>query len=393
MRRPGLLLAIALLAVEAPPAAAAKGSGRPTAIEPARDVRAAPRGAVRRWIAKLKPTVGAEPTSMRSPVEVSAPLERDTASWRTKTRLRMQAKLRSSRAESRLKRLATRSLVEEEKLTLGDRAADTVASFAGSWRFITASSLGMTAWMAFNGLSGHPFDAPPYIGLNLLLSTVAALQGPFILMSQGRQAAKDRRRAEEDLAIDVKAEEEVRELHAKIDALTDSILTLADQRPGVGAVARARVQAIRAAKGVGDGALAPATIVAKPVRASFGARAADRVTAFAGSWKFIGTAAAGMAGWMAYNGLSSQAFDPAPFIGLNLVLSAMAGLQAPFIMMSQNRQAERDRGNVEQDLAVDIHAEQEVRALHTKIDALTDVLSLLLAEPAAPTAQATPPSR
>jgi uncharacterized membrane protein len=115
------------------------------------------------------------------------------------------------------------------KMSFSARASDAVAGFAGSWKFITWSTLGMGAWMLYNTYSGHPFDKPPFIGLNLLLSTVAALQAPFILMSQNRQAEKDRERQEQDYNVNVKAEQEIQNLHNKVDLLSDHIRTLTDQ--------------------------------------------------------------------------------------------------------------------------------------------------------------------
>ena len=112
--------------------------------------------------------------------------------------------------------------------TFGERAADKVARYAGSWKFISSFSLGMGVWMAYNTFGGHPFDAPPFIGLNLMLSTVAALQAPFILMSANRQAQKDRLRTEADFAINVKAEHEVSQLNDKIESLNDSVRILTD---------------------------------------------------------------------------------------------------------------------------------------------------------------------
>jgi len=113
---------------------------------------------------------------------------------------------------------------------IGPRAADAVAKFAGSWKFISSFSLGMAAWIAYNTYAGpHAFDPAPFIGLNLLLSTVAALQAPFILMSQNRQADKDRVRQEEDLAVNIQAEQEIQALHGKVDQLSDQIRLLSEQ--------------------------------------------------------------------------------------------------------------------------------------------------------------------
>ncbi|MFH5806163.1 DUF1003 domain-containing protein [Alienimonas sp. DA493] len=101
------------------------------------------------------------------------------------------------------------------------RLADRVASFGGSWTFILSFSGVLAAWVVLNtvGLMAEPFAPYPYILLNLLLSCLAALQAPVIMMSQNRQEAKDRARAENDLRVNLKAELEIRHLHAKLDLL------------------------------------------------------------------------------------------------------------------------------------------------------------------------------
>ncbi len=103
---------------------------------------------------------------------------------------------------------------------------------------------------------------------------------------------------------------------------------------------------------------------------SFGETAADGLARFGGSWAFIIGFAVVLAGWMALNvsGLVFGAFDPYPFILLNLVLSSLAALQAPIIMMSQRRQEEKDRQRSENDYKVNLKAELEIRHLHDKID-------------------------
>ena len=104
-------------------------------------------------------------------------------------------------------------------------------------------------------------------------------------------------------------------------------------------------------------------------RQTFGERLADRVAAFGGSWPFIIAFGMFLAGWTALNLLlSKEAFDPYPFIFLNLVLSMLAAVQAPVIMMSQNRQAARDRFMAAKDYEINLKAEIEVLALHHKID-------------------------
>ena len=111
---------------------------------------------------------------------------------------------------------------------------------------------------------------------------------------------------------------------------------------------------------------------------TFGQRAADRVASFGGSWPFIGIFFAVMAVWIVLNSYvliewdKKNIFDPFPYILLNLVLSMMAGIQAPIIMMSQNRQAQRDRLDANHDYEVNLKAELEIMALHTKMDELRE---------------------
>lgn len=119
--------------------------------------------------------------------------------------------------------------VIEEKLTLGDRIADGVARFGGSWLFINTFLIVMVGWMALNAwqLFGAPqFDPPPFIGLNLVLSMLAALQAPVIMMSQNRQDAKDRVRADIEYEVNVRAELEVMELHQKVDRMKEELIDL-----------------------------------------------------------------------------------------------------------------------------------------------------------------------
>jgi len=109
---------------------------------------------------------------------------------------------------------------------------------------------------------------------------------------------------------------------------------------------------------------------------TLGQRAADRVASFGGSWTFVGIFAAIMLLWVGLNAflLMSRAktFDPYPYILLNLFLSMLAALQAPIIMMSQNRHAEKDRSNAEHDYEVNLKAELEIMLLHEKIDLLRE---------------------
>ena len=121
------------------------------------------------------------------------------------------------------------NVVIEGKATLGDRIADGVARVGGSWSFINLFSLVLIGWMGLNTWHwfGVPtFDPPPFIGLNLLLSTIAALQAPVIMMSQNRQDAKDRVRADIEYEVNLRAELGVRELQAKVDTMKEELIDL-----------------------------------------------------------------------------------------------------------------------------------------------------------------------
>ncbi|HEV2054928.1 MAG TPA: DUF1003 domain-containing protein [Methylomirabilota bacterium] len=109
----------------------------------------------------------------------------------------------------------------DSQLTYGERLADKVAEFGGSWRFIIGFGAVLVAWITINtvALLRHPFDPYPYILLNLVLSCLAAIQAPVIMMSQNRQEAKDRLHAQHDYQVNLKAELEIRQLHWKLDQL------------------------------------------------------------------------------------------------------------------------------------------------------------------------------
>jgi uncharacterized membrane protein/uncharacterized membrane protein YeaQ/YmgE (transglycosylase-associated protein family) len=111
--------------------------------------------------------------------------------------------------------------VFEERLGLGERAADRLAAFGGSWSFLALFATTLIAWMFYNVERPGSFDPYPFILLNLLLSCLAAVQAPIILMSQNRQAAKDRVHAQLDYEVNLKAEMEVLALHVKLDALRE----------------------------------------------------------------------------------------------------------------------------------------------------------------------------
>jgi uncharacterized membrane protein len=142
--------------------------------------------------------------------------------------------LREEKGElSALEREVVRSFQEHEllaqninaefdrRLTLGEMLADRVAEFGGSWTFILCFAGVLAVWVVVNtiGLLSQPFDPFPYILLNLVLSCLAAIQAPVIMMSQNRQEAKDRMRAEHDYRVNLKAELEIRHLNAKLDLL------------------------------------------------------------------------------------------------------------------------------------------------------------------------------
>lgn len=109
---------------------------------------------------------------------------------------------------------------EEKNIPLPSRIADKVAEFGGSWRFIIFFGITITLWIGFNiFLLKLAFDPYPFILLNLVLSTIAALQAPIIMMSQNRKETKDRERSMNDYMVNLKAEIEIRNLHQKLDLL------------------------------------------------------------------------------------------------------------------------------------------------------------------------------
>ena len=109
----------------------------------------------------------------------------------------------------------------ERKLTFGERLSDRIAEFGGSWKFLITFGAVLLGWIALNGvlIATHAFDPYPFILLNLILSCLAAVQAPIIMMSQNRAEARDRLRAENDYKVNLKAELEIRHLHEKLDHL------------------------------------------------------------------------------------------------------------------------------------------------------------------------------
>ncbi len=125
--------------------------------------------------------------------------------------------------------LISRNIREGDGLdspTFGQRMADNVAQFGGSWRFLIAFAVLLSLWIAINvfiaiRMHDHAFDPYPFILLNLILSCLASVQAPIIMMSQNRTEARDRRRAEDDYKVNLKAELEIRDLRDKFDHLLD----------------------------------------------------------------------------------------------------------------------------------------------------------------------------
>ena len=117
----------------------------------------------------------------------------------------------------------TKNADKDEHMTFGQRAADAVARFAGSWAFIFTFIGVMAVWMVVNILmTTKAFDSYPFVLLNLVLSCIAAIQAPLIMMSQNRQEAKDRNRAENDYRINLKSEFVIDELYKKVEQISET---------------------------------------------------------------------------------------------------------------------------------------------------------------------------
>jgi uncharacterized membrane protein len=123
------------------------------------------------------------------------------------------------------------NLLSEEGITFGERLSDRVAEFGGSWKFIILFSFVLIAWAVLNTevLRNEAFDPYPYVFLNLVLSMTAALQAPIIMMSQNRQAARDRLTMIRDFEVNLKAEASIADLHKRFDHLTWQVLSDLDQ--------------------------------------------------------------------------------------------------------------------------------------------------------------------
>ncbi|MEG0165098.1 DUF1003 domain-containing protein [Anaerorhabdus sp.] len=116
------------------------------------------------------------------------------------------------------------------KLSVGERTADNLAKFAGSWTFIIIFMTVLIIWMMYNSVTEKHFDPYPFILLNLILSCIAAIQAPIIMMSQNRQEQKDRERAENDYRVNVKTEIILSDLHMKMDKLLENQKNILDNQ-------------------------------------------------------------------------------------------------------------------------------------------------------------------
>lgn len=116
------------------------------------------------------------------------------------------------------------------KLSVGERTADNLAKFAGSWTFIIIFMTVLIIWMMYNSVTEKHFDPYPFILLNLILSCIAEIQAPIIMMSQNRQEQKDRERAENDYRVNVKTEIILSDLHMKMDKLLENQKNILDNQ-------------------------------------------------------------------------------------------------------------------------------------------------------------------
>lgn len=144
----------------------------------------------------------------------------EVLSWR-KRAVRIEKELREKiRRGERVSK--NTHIVHLEQLTFGQRVSDKLADVAGSWRFISAFGVVLGVWVLLNTVALiHHWDKYPYILLNLVLSMLAAIQAPVIMMSQNRQEDRDRVRAENDYEVNLKAELEIQELSKKLDGLRE----------------------------------------------------------------------------------------------------------------------------------------------------------------------------
>lgn len=112
---------------------------------------------------------------------------------------------------------------KQEKETYGQKIADKIAHFGGSWHFIIIFTVSLISWMVFNHFIKDSIDPYPFILLNLILSCIAAIQAPIIMMSQNRQEQKDRQRNENDYKVNLKTEIIIQDLHNKLDLILEEL--------------------------------------------------------------------------------------------------------------------------------------------------------------------------
>ena len=122
--------------------------------------------------------------------------------------------------------------LHKDQLSFGDRMSDKLAKFVGSWRFVLVFIAIMGLWIVFNAIASRPFDAYPFILLNLMLSCVSAIQAPVIMMSQNRQEENDRLRSQNDYKVNIKSELIIEDLHKKLDRLIDNQIALLEKLNG-----------------------------------------------------------------------------------------------------------------------------------------------------------------
>jgi uncharacterized membrane protein len=181
------------------------------------------RGFDRRWPQGVTLWTTAESNRMESDMSGAADLRHELEAAEHQLLAQLWLLRRNVRAEAR-------SLFGRQELTLGQRIADAVAATMGSWRFIIIQSAVLTIWIILNVTAWvQKWDPYPFILLNLALSFQAAYAAPFIMMSQNRQQDIDRKEAEEDHKINIKAELEIELLHQKIDALREKEVLMLTQ--------------------------------------------------------------------------------------------------------------------------------------------------------------------
>jgi uncharacterized membrane protein len=207
------------------------GSGRKRRLTCAISGQQRPRGDLVR-LGDLSPSLSERIRTAHPDVVADSVISRNEAA--RYRRLHVEELLRAEHGElNELDRQVAESLATQETLaenidaeynerrTFSERLSDRLSDFGGSWVFIVWFLVAIVLWIGFNQLASEPtrFDPYPYILLNLILSCIAAVQAPIIMMSQKRQEAKDRLRAQNDYQVNLKAELEIRHLHEKIDHL------------------------------------------------------------------------------------------------------------------------------------------------------------------------------